>query len=77
MQPFVPQGAYYVLVDASALPGDGSKEKAMYLLEKTGVACVPGKAFHHGGAGENILRFCYAKVDKELDEACERLGRLV
>ena len=76
LTPYVPQGSYYVLADASGLAGDTSKEKAMRLLEVTGVACVPGEAFYHGLDGENLLRFCYAKPDADLDEACERLGRL-
>ena len=56
--------------------GETSREKALVLLEKTGVACVPGEAFYHGDGGHGILRFCYAKTDEELDAACERLGRL-
>ena len=48
----------------------------MHLLKETGVAGVPGEAFYHGGAGENIIRFCFAKSDEELEEACTRLGRL-
>jgi aminotransferase len=76
LTPSVPKGAYYVLADASRLPGSTSKQKAMYLLEKTGVASVPGEAFYHDDAGENLIRFCYAKTDRELTEACERLKRL-
>jgi aminotransferase len=76
LTPSVPQGAYYVLADASRLPGGNSKEKAMYLLEKTGVACVPGGAFYHDEAGENLIRFCYAKTDRDLEAACERLRKL-
>ena len=76
LTPFVPQGAYYVLADASGLPGKGSKEKAMYLLKTAGVAAVPGKAFYHRSGGENLLRFCYAKPDEDLEEACRRLERL-
>ena len=72
----MPQGAYYMLADASHLPGETSKQKAMSLLEKTGVASVPGEAFYHDGAGENLLRFCYAKEDADLEEACRRLGGL-
>jgi len=74
LTPHIPAGAYYVLADISQLPGGGSKEKAMYLLEKTGVACVPGKAFYHDAAGENLARFCFAKEDTVLDEACRRLS---
>jgi aminotransferase len=48
----------------------------MYLLRKTGVACVPGEAFYHDDAGEKLARFCFAKDDVILDEACERLAKL-
>ena len=74
--PSVPQGAYYVLADASSIPGRGSKEKAMRLLEMAGVAAVPGDAFFHDNAGTNLLRFCFAKTDRELEEACKRLRGL-
>lgn len=74
--PFVPQGAYYVLADVGRLPGATSKEKAMYLLQKTGVATVPGEAFFSDGRGENLVRFCYAKDDAVIDEACQRLKSL-
>jgi len=74
--PIVPQGAYYVLADASPLPGRDSKEKAMFLLKQTGVAGVPGKAFYHDEGGENLIRFCFAKEDDVLDEACRRLEKL-
>jgi len=73
MQPHIPQGAYYVLADMTAVPGSTGKEKAMNLLLKTGVACVPGGAFYHNDAGETLARFCFAKEDRILDEACERL----
>jgi aminotransferase len=76
LTPIVPQGAYYVLADATKLPGENSKEKAMYLLEKTGVASVPGMAFYADGGGENLVRFCFAKTDEVLDEACKRIENL-
>jgi aminotransferase len=76
MRPHVPQGAYYVLADLSDLPGDTGKARAMYLLEQTGVACVPGGAFYHDGAGDHLARFCFAKEDAVLEEACRRLEGL-
>lgn len=76
LPPCSPQGAYYVLADASRLPGATSKDKAMHLLARTGIATVPGEAFYHGSEGTNLLRFCYAKPDPELEEACRRLERL-
>jgi len=76
LEPYVPQGAYYILADISRLPGKNSKERAMSLLKKTGVACVPGEAFYHDAAGENLARFCYAKAKDLLDEACARIENL-
>lgn len=78
MRPWVPDGAYYVLADASSLPGTTGKDKAMGLLRRSGVACVPGESFYREGAPEadNILRFCYAKRDAAIDEACRRLESL-
>ncbi|PIP81570.1 MAG: aminotransferase [Elusimicrobia bacterium CG_4_9_14_3_um_filter_62_55] len=77
LRPHVPQGAYYVLADVSRLPGRTGKERAMHLLETTGVASVPGEAFYHKPEdGYGLARFCFAKTDKELEEACRRLGEL-
>jgi aminotransferase len=76
LTPSVPNGAYYVLADASILPGRNSKEKSMTLLRETGVASVAGSAFYHGSGGENLVRFCFAKTDAELAEACRRLQTL-
>jgi aminotransferase len=75
LTPNVPQGSYYVLADISSIPGQNSKEKAMYLLQNTGIACVPGMAFYHDAGGENLARFCYAKEDHILEDVCRRLER--
>lgn len=76
LPPCSPQGAYYILADVSSLPGVTSKDRAMYLLARTGVASVPGSAFFHGPEGESFVRFCYAKTDGELEESCRRLAKL-
>ncbi len=76
LEPFVPQGSYYILADADHLPGKDSKAKAMYLLKETRVASVPGDAFFSGDAGRHLLRFCFAKDDADLLEACKRIGKL-
>jgi aminotransferase len=76
MRPHVPDGAYYVLAAAGDLPGATAAEKARALLEKTGVASVAGSAFFRPGKGEDLLRFCFAKKDKDLAEACRRLRGL-
>jgi aminotransferase len=76
MTPHVPDGAYYVLAKDERLPGKTAAEKARALLAKTGVASVAGSAFFRPGRGENLLRFCFAKKDHDLAEACRRLRAL-
>jgi aminotransferase len=76
MEASVPPGAYYIMAGAERLPGKTAAEKARHLLRTTGVAAVAGSAFFRPGRGENLLRFCFAKQDAELDEACDRLRKL-
>ncbi len=76
LTPSIPRGAYYVLADASRLPGTTGKERAMFLLEAIGLAGVPGEAFFSGVDGRQFIRFSYAKIDSDIDDACRRLERL-
>ena len=81
LTPSVPAGAYYVLADVSRIPGATAALKARALLAQTGVAAVAGSAFYRPNQGpdspaENLLRFCFAKKDAELDDACARLRTL-
>lgn len=76
LAPSVPQGAYYVLADATRLPGKTGKDRAMHVLKTVGVAGVPGEAFFSGSEGSRFIRFSYAKTDADLDEACRRIARL-
>ncbi len=73
LTPAVPAGAYYVLADASRIEGDRASVKARNLLRATGVGAVAGSAFYGAGRGENLLRYCFAKQDAELDRACTAL----
>jgi aminotransferase len=76
LTPYVPNGAYYVLANVSELPGETSKEKAMHILKRAGVAVVPGDAFYSSRRGSNLVRFCFARDIKVIEEASERLKKL-
>ncbi len=71
-----PDGAYYVLADASRIAGKTAALKARTLLAATGVAAVAGTAFFASGGGENLLRFCFGKKPEDLDRACAALRSL-
>jgi aminotransferase len=80
MTPHVPDGAYYILASTAGLEdilsGDTAAQRARSLLAKTGVAAVAGSAFFRAGKGEDLLRFCFAKKDEDLADACRRLRSL-
>lgn len=77
LTPIIPQGAYYVMADISSLPGMTGKERVMYLLQKTGVAAVPGEAFFNTAQqGYGLARFCFAKDEDVLMRACESLRKM-
>jgi aminotransferase len=76
LPPSVPQGAYYVLADATRLPGKTGKDRAMHVLNTVGIAGVPGEAFFGGSEGKRYIRFSYGKTDADLDEACQRIAKL-
>lgn len=73
LTPRVPEGAYYVLADITKLGCDNSKDAAMKLLEDAGIASIPGSAFFRDAQGERLARFCFARDDETLDQACEML----
>ncbi len=73
LEPFDPEGAYYVLADTGPLGDRDDQAAADALLERAGVASVPGRAFYRGDVGRRLLRFCFALEDPLLDEACRRL----
>lgn len=66
---YVPQGAYYVLLDVSQYTED-SMAFAIDILEKTGVAVTPGLDF---GVNDHI-RITYANSKENIREGISRLG---
>jgi aminotransferase len=75
LEPYVPEGSYFALADVSRLPGRDGLERALHLLEGTGLASVPGEAFFDGPEAAVTARFCFGKTEPDLDEACRRLER--
>jgi len=63
----VPKGAIYAFPNITGT-GMSSKEFAKFVLEKAGVAVVPGSCF--GDNGEGYVRICYARSEDIIEEAC-------
>jgi len=82
---YKPRGAYYIMTDISRFHFDEAKYPAAsrdvsfakYLVEKIGVACVPGSSFYnnaHDGASQ--VRFTFCKKEETLAAAESRLANL-
>jgi len=68
-----PKGAFYVFPNIKNTKMT-SEKCANYLLNKAGVAVLPGTAF--GPGGEGYLRFSYANSIENIDESIERIKQL-
>ena len=74
---FKPRGAYYAMTDISGFGFPDDVTFTRLLIEKVGVAAVPGSSFYsHPMLGSQQVRFCFSKSDATLDEAARRLHRL-
>jgi aspartate/methionine/tyrosine aminotransferase len=69
-----PDGAFYTFPNIRSF-GRSSKEMADILLEKAGVAVLPGTAF--GANGEGYLRICFANSMTAIREASRRMGEVL
>ena len=74
---YYPHGAYYIMTDISGFGFANDVEFTRFLIEKVGVAAVPGSSFYsQPERGRQQVRFCYSKRNETLDEAGRRLARL-
>jgi aminotransferase len=73
----IPKGAYYIMTDISAFGFANDVTMARHLVEKIGIAAVPGSSFFHKPEfGSQMIRFCFPKKYETLKEAEQRLSKL-
>ncbi|MGB9463512.1 MAG: aminotransferase class I/II-fold pyridoxal phosphate-dependent enzyme [Candidatus Acidiferrum sp.] len=74
---FKPRGAYYIMTDISGFGFPDDVAFAKFLVEKVGVAVVPGSSFYKDARdGASQVRFTFCKKETTLAAAEERLSRL-
>ncbi len=73
----VPEGAYYVLADFSALSDEPDDAFARWMAREVGVAAVPGSSFYHTPElGRRLVRFAFCKRLETLERAAGRLATI-
>lgn len=70
-------GAYFQLVDYSAISDKDDFSFCEWLVANAGVAAIPISAFYETPPADmRLIRFCFAKSDEILQAAAERLRQL-
>jgi methionine aminotransferase len=70
------RGAYFQLVDYSALSNTDDLNFSEWLVREAGVAAIPVSAFYETPPDARLVRLCFAKSDETLVAAAERLCKL-
>ena len=74
------EGTYFQTVSYADLAGAErdlpEAEFCQWLTREIGVAAIPLSAFYGDGFDQKLIRFCFAKQDRTLRAALERLARL-
>ncbi|NWG02590.1 MAG: aminotransferase class I/II-fold pyridoxal phosphate-dependent enzyme [Syntrophaceae bacterium] len=69
-----PHGAYYIMTDVKHFGVSDDVAFAIHLVEKFGIATVPGSSFYsRSSLGATKVRFCFPKKRKTLELAAEKL----
>lgn len=71
------KGSYFQCVDYSNVSDKSDKDFAIQLTKEMGVAAIPVSAFYHNAEDHKLLRFCFAKKQQTLEQAADRLMKLV
>ena len=75
-KPLACHGTYFQMVDYSALTTEADTVFARRLTTEVGVAAIPPSVFFHDHRDDHVLRFCFAKHDRTLEEAAAKLCRI-
>jgi methionine aminotransferase len=69
-------GTYFQMLDYSDISDAPDVDFARTMTVEHKVAAIPPSAFYHDNSDDRVLRFCFAKTDKTLKEAAEKLCRI-
>jgi methionine aminotransferase len=70
------EGTYFQCVTYGELSDLPDRAFVEQLTTQHGVAAIPVSAFYPGGDDHGVIRFCFAKSARTLEQALERLIRL-
>jgi methionine aminotransferase len=66
-------GSYFICAKYDRISDEPDRDFAVKLTREAGVATIPVSAFYRNGNDHKVIRFCFAKKEKTIKEAAERL----
>lgn len=66
-------GSYFVCAGYSRISDEPDRDFAIRLTQEAGVATIPVSAFYQNGDDHRVIRFCFSKEQRTLEQALERL----
>jgi methionine transaminase len=69
-------GSYFICAGYGRISDESDKEFAIRLTKEAGVATIPVSAFYQNGKDDKVIRFCFSKQSRTLQQAVERLIKL-
>ena len=69
-------GTFFQILDYAEITDEHDLDYAKRLTKDIGVASIPVSVFCESPSDDRLLRFCFAKDDRILEEAAERLCQL-
>ena len=70
-------GSYFQLFDYSDISNEKDTDFAIRITKEYGVASIPVSVFYKQPIDNKLLRFCFAKTNDTLEQAAERLLKIV
>jgi methionine aminotransferase len=69
-------GSYFICAKYNRISDEPDYDFAIRLTKETGVATIPVSAFYHNRKDDQVVRFCFSKQNKTLQEAAMRLKNI-
>ena len=70
------EGTYFQVVSYASISNENDVDFCKRLITEYGVAAIPISAFYADGKDQKLIRFCFAKDNKTLEEAAKRLCKV-
>lgn len=69
-------GSYFICASYGRISDESDKDLAIRLTKEAGVATIPLSAFYHNQKDDKVVRLCFSKQNRTLQQAVERLMKI-